>query len=102
PLLSLYGRTDDAAAVQFPRFDSDVPGVLTRGVPTKVVAGKRVTTVFDLLLAQYGVGRPDLPGTWPTGYDDATEPYTPGWQEAITGVPAVQARRIAREFADNA
>ncbi|WP_432278583.1 nitrate reductase subunit alpha [Nocardia carnea] len=102
PLLTLYGRTDDAAAVQFPRFDSDMPGVLTRGVPTKVVAGKRVTTVFDLLLAQYGVGRPGLPGSWPTGYDDATEPYTPAWQEAITGVPAVQARRIAREFADNA
>ncbi len=102
PLLTLYGRTDDAAAVQFPRFDSDVPGVLTRGVPTQIVAGKRVTTVFDLLLAQYGVGRPDLPGTWPTGYDDAGEPYTPAWQEAITGVPAVQARRIAREFADNA
>lgn len=102
PLLTLYGRTDDAAALQFPRFDSDIPGVLTRGVPTKVVAGRRVTTVFDLLLAQYGVGRPDLPGTWPTGYDDATAPYTPAWQEAITGVPAVQARRIAREFADNA
>ncbi|WP_280457916.1 nitrate reductase subunit alpha [Nocardia carnea] len=102
PLLTLYGRTDDAAAVQFPRFDSDVPGVLTRGIPTAMVAGKRVTTVFDLLLAQYGVGRPGLPGTWPTGYDDATEPYTPAWQEAITGVPAVQARRIAREFADNA
>ncbi|MFI5720122.1 nitrate reductase subunit alpha [Nocardia sp. NPDC051750] len=102
PLLTLYGRTDDAAAVQFPRFDTDTPGVLTRGVPTTVVAGKRVTTVFDLLLAQYAVGRPGLPGTWPTGYDDATEPYTPAWQEAITGVPAVQARRIAREFADNA
>ncbi|MEU4315628.1 nitrate reductase subunit alpha [Nocardia sp. NPDC024068] len=111
PLLTLYGRTDSGgsragsdtvAAVQFPRFDSDTPGVLTRGVPTTVVAGKRVTTVFDLLLAQYAVGRPGLPGTWPTGYDDATEPYTPAWQETITGVPAVQARRIAREFADNA
>ncbi|MGW4091820.1 nitrate reductase subunit alpha [Nocardia sp. NPDC004750] len=102
PLLSLYGRTDDAAAVQIPRFDSDVPGVLVRGVPTTTVAGKRVTTVFDLLLAQYGVGRDGLPGTWPSGYDDATEPYTPAWQEAITGVPAVQAQRIAREFADNA
>ncbi|GGL09171.1 nitrate reductase subunit alpha [Nocardia jinanensis] len=102
PLLTLYGRTDDAAAVQFPRFDTDAPGVLTRGVPTAVVAGKRVTTVFDLLLAQYAVGRPGLPGNWPDGYDDATEPYTPAWQETITGVPAVQARRIAREFADNA
>ncbi len=102
PLLTLYGRTDDAAAVQFPRFDTDVPETLTRGVPTTVVAGERVTTVFDLLLAQYGVGRPGLPGTWPSGYDDATAPYTPAWQEAVTGVPAAQARRIAREFADNA
>ncbi|MGV9636705.1 nitrate reductase subunit alpha [Nocardia rhamnosiphila] len=102
PLLTLYGRTDDAAAVQFPRFDTDAAGVVTRGAPTATVAGKRVTTVFDLLLAQYAVGRPGLPGTWPAGYDDATEPYTPAWQEAVTGVPAAQARRIAREFADNA
>lgn len=102
PLLSLHGRTDDAAAVRFPRYDTDTPGVLTRGVPTTIVAGKRVTTVFDLLLAQYGVGRPGLPGTWPTGYGDAAEPYTPAWQEAITGVAAAQAERIAREFADNA
>ncbi|MEU0541818.1 nitrate reductase subunit alpha [Nocardia sp. NPDC005978] len=102
PLLTLHGRTDDAAAVQFPRFDEPTAGVLTRGVPTTVVAGKRVTTVFDLLLAQYGVARSGLPGSWPTGYDDPSEPYTPAWQEQITGVPAVQAARIAREFADNA
>ncbi|GAB4588417.1 nitrate reductase subunit alpha [Nocardia sp. IFM 10818] len=102
PLLTLHGRTDDAAAVQLPRFDGDSADVLTRGVPTTVVAGKRVTTVFDLLLAQYGVARPGLPGSWPTGYDDASEPYTPAWQETITGVPAKQAERIAREFAANA
>ncbi|WP_406281544.1 nitrate reductase subunit alpha [Nocardia sp. NBC_00881] len=102
PLLTLYGRTDDAAAVRIPRFDSDAPGVLTRGVPMKTVAGKRVTTVFDLLLAQYGVSRDGVPGSWPAGYDDPAEPYTPAWQETITGVPAAQAERIAREFADNA
>ncbi|WP_378740649.1 nitrate reductase subunit alpha [Nocardia brasiliensis] len=102
PLLTLHGRTEATAAVQVPRFDTDVPGVLTRGVPTITVAGKRVTTVFDLLLAQYGVARDGLPGNWPTGYDDAAEPYTPAWQETITGVPAAQATRIAREFADNA
>ncbi|WP_405135055.1 nitrate reductase subunit alpha [Nocardia sp. NBC_01388] len=102
PLLTLHGRTDDAAAVQFPRFDGPASDVLTRGVPTTVVAGKRVTTVFDLLLAQYGVARPGLPGSWPTGYDDPNEPYTPAWQETITGVPAKQAERIGREFADNA
>ncbi|WP_280471459.1 nitrate reductase subunit alpha [Nocardia cyriacigeorgica] len=111
PLLTLHGRTDDSggsgagygtAAVQFPRFDTDTPDVLTRGVPTMFLAGKRVTTVFDLLLAQYGVARSGLPGSWPTGFDDPSEPYTPAWQESITGVPAKQAARIAREFADNA
>ncbi|WP_051407206.1 nitrate reductase subunit alpha [Nocardia sp. CNY236] len=102
PLLTLHGHADDAVPVQIPRYDSDTPGVLTRGVPTTTVAGTRVTTVFDLLLAQYGIGREGLPGTWPGGYDDPHEPYTPAWQEAITGVPAAQAERIAREFADNA
>ena len=32
--------------------------------------GACVTTVFDLMLAQYGVGRAGLPGDWPAGYDD--------------------------------
>ncbi|MUL66252.1 nitrate reductase subunit alpha [Mycobacterium sp. CBMA 234] len=106
PLLTLYESAgqvvDDAAAVALPRFDTDQPGVLERGVPTRTIAGHRVTTVFDLMLAQYGVSRDGLPGTWPTGYDDANEPYTPAWQQAITGVPAQAAERIAREFADNA
>ncbi|MFC8046032.1 nitrate reductase subunit alpha [Nocardia sp. NPDC057353] len=100
PLLTLLGG--EPATVRLPRFDADSPEVLLRGVPTREIAGKRVTTVFDLLLAQYGVGRDGLPGDWPTGYDDAERPYTPAWQERITGVPAVQAERIAREFADNA
>jgi len=102
PLLTLYGTHDDVIAVKLPRFDSDRPGVLTRGVPTTVIAGQRVTTVFDLLLAQYGVHRDGLPGDWPMHYGDASQPYTPAWQEPITGVPAKAAERIAREFADNA
>ncbi len=102
PLLTLYGAHGELTAVQLPRFDGERPGVLTRGVPTKTIAGQRVTTVFDLLLAQYGVYRDGLPGDWPTSYDDAAAPYTPAWQEPITGVPAAAAARIAREFADNA
>ncbi len=35
-----------------------------------------MTTVFDLVLAQYGVAREGLPGEWPTGYDDSDSPYT--------------------------
>jgi nitrate reductase alpha subunit len=90
----------DAVEVLLPRFDS--PGVLRRGVPTRTVNGQLVTTVFDLLLAQYGVARPSMPGLWPLSYADAAQPYTPAWQEPITGVPAAQCIRVAREFADNA
>src|SRR5690606_36631011 len=61
-----------------------------------------VTTVFDLLLAQYGVGRAGLPGNWPSGYDDADAPGTPAWQKQLTSVPAAAAERIGREFAQNA
>ena len=63
-----------------------------------------LTTVFDLLAAQLGVHRKETLQTSedePSGYGDP-RPYTPAWQEAITGVPAADAIRVAREFADNA
>ena len=94
--------TGATAEVLLPRFDDADGGVLRRGVPTRTVAGRTVTTVYDLLLAQYGVGRPGLPGVWPQSYEDTGQPYTPAWQEPITGVPAAQCTRVAREFADNA
>lgn len=60
-----------------------------------------VCTVFDLLAANYGIAR-GLPGELAaTSYDDNT-PYTPAWQEAITGVPRDQIIAVARQFADNA
>ncbi|WP_371164007.1 nitrate reductase subunit alpha [Buchananella felis] len=77
-------------------------GVIRRGVPARRVNGYLVTTVFDLMLAQHAVERPGLPGQWPTGYDDADCPGTPGWQETITGVPAKACEKIGREFALNA
>ncbi|MBB6033233.1 nitrate reductase subunit alpha [Phytomonospora endophytica] len=105
PLLSLAGEHGEGTAeVLLPRFDAPdgTGGVLRRGVPVKTVAGKPVTTVFDLMLAQYGVAREGLPGSWPTGYDDTSEPCTPAWQEAITSVPAAQVAKVAREMAANA
>ena len=111
PALSLFGaRGTESAEVLLPRFDlgqTDGEGgsVHHRGVPAArltMASGERlVTTVFDLLLAQYGVAREGLPGQWPMAYDDP-EPYTPAWQEGITGVPAAMAERIGREFAQNA
>ncbi|MFF9335538.1 nitrate reductase subunit alpha [Streptomyces albogriseolus] len=104
PLLSAEGADEAPVVVELPRFD--VPdgsaGRLRRGVPVRRVGGRLVTTVYDLLLAQYGVGRAGLPGEWPASYEDADAPYTPAWQAAITGVAAEKATRIAREFAANA
>ncbi|MGH9295488.1 MAG: molybdopterin-dependent oxidoreductase, partial [Acidimicrobiales bacterium] len=106
PALSCYGRPGaEAVAVDLARFDvGDGPGgsVLRRGVPALRVAGRLVTTVFDLVMANYGVPRPGLPGEWPSGYDDASVPYTPAWQERVTSVPAAACTRVAREFARNA
>ncbi|MFI7134290.1 molybdopterin-dependent oxidoreductase [Nonomuraea sp. NPDC050153] len=93
--LSVYGG--EAVEVLLPRFD-DGPGVLRRGVPVLRDGDELVTTVFDLLLAVYGVVRPGLPGVWPSGYADPDEPYTPAWQEACTGVAASRALKIAREL----
>ncbi|MGZ4557380.1 MAG: nitrate reductase subunit alpha [Mycobacteriaceae bacterium] len=103
PMLTLHEAGARTAEVDLPRFDAaDGTGdVLRRGVPVREIGGQLVTTVFDLLLAQYGVSRDGLPGTWPSGYDD-DEPYTPAWQEGITSVPAATCTKIAREFAKNA
>ncbi|QGU04342.1 nitrate reductase subunit alpha [Corynebacterium comes] len=104
------------AEVLFPRFDLDADptdidgtgpigaGVVHRGVPYREVDGHKVTTVFDVMLAHYGVARTELnlPGHWPTDFHDATSPGTPAWQEELTGVPANAAIRIGREFAQNA
>ncbi|MEU6717781.1 nitrate reductase subunit alpha [Nonomuraea sp. NPDC046802] len=98
PKLTLYG--EEPVEVLLPRFDGG--HCARRGVPARRVGEHLVTTVYDLLLAQYGVARPQLPGIWPTGYDDAARPYTPAWQEPITGVPAQRAIKIVREFARTA
>ncbi|HEX6470900.1 MAG TPA: nitrate reductase subunit alpha [Streptosporangiaceae bacterium] len=105
PALTLYGRHSAAVPVDLPRFDvgaTEGGSAIRRGVPAIRVAGRLVTTVFDLIMAQYGVERDGLPGRWPGGYDDADQPYTPAWQERITSVPAAAAARVAREFARNA
>ncbi|MEV5508115.1 nitrate reductase subunit alpha [Streptomyces orinoci] len=101
PELSFHRPDGPVIEVLLPRFD-EPGGTVRRGVPVRWLAGRPVTTVFDLLLAGYGVRRAGLPGSWPAGYQDPTEPCTPAWQETITSVPAAQVTRIAREFARTA
>lgn len=45
---------------------------------------------------------PDAPGEGLADSLDADAPYTPAWQETVTGVPAADAIRVAREFAETA
>ena len=108
----------EVARVGFPYFGGiasehfpNNPGadVLIRTVPTHTLslgkAGDKrtalVCTVFDLLVANYGVAR-GLPGENCAKNFDDNVPYTPAWQEQITGVPRDQIITIARQFADNA
>ena len=104
PVLTLHGTATETARIVLPRFDSYDGKVahVSRGVPVRRIGGRLVTTVLDLMLAQYGVSRPGMPGTWPADYDDPSTPATPAWQEEITSVPAEQVVRLAREWAQNA
>lgn len=104
PMLTLYDQSTERVAVDLPRFDtgeSEGGSSMRRGVPVVRVGDRLVTTVLDLVLAQYGVGRAGLPGEWPGDYDDPS-PCTPAWQEAITSVDRHVVARVAREFARNA
>ncbi|MBS4219730.1 nitrate reductase subunit alpha [Bacillus sp. FJAT-49711] len=104
PELTLLGQEDEVVMGLFPYFGEEQEGVLKRGLPVKKVSmdGKSVyvTTVFDLMMANSAVGR-GLPGDYATSYEDDI-PYTPAWQEKLTGVDKYQAAQIAREFAQNA
>lgn len=67
PALSLREVSGESAEILLPCFE-DAGGdgsVLRRGVPVLELEGQLVTTVFDLMLAQYGVGRDGLPGSGP-------------------------------------
>ncbi len=82
--------------------------MLVRTVPVQRIAlGKRrtrealVATVFDLQVANYGVARGLSGELAAKSFDDDT-PYTPAWQERITGTPRAQVITVAREFAENA
>lgn len=104
PLLSLLGLEDEVVSIDIPYFSDGKSEVLPRSVPVKKVTKNGeilyVTTVFDLMLANYGIDR-GLPGDYPSSYDDEI-PYTPAWQESLTGVNRNQVISIAREFAQNA
>ncbi len=117
PRKTLLGDHDDVLKVGFPYFGGQThetgyfepsagEDVLDRNIPVKYLDlnGKKVAVacVFDLLCANYGIAREGLGGdNVASGYEDNI-PYTPKWQESITGVPVEKVIQVAREFANNA
>jgi nitrate reductase alpha subunit len=116
PRLSLLEEAGEVLPVAFPYFGNqphnrdifahtDHDGVLFRKVPVKTLdlarGPTRVVTVYDLMLANYGVDRGLDDDQVANSYDDDL-PYTPAWQEKITGVDREHVIRVAREFADSA
>ncbi|HET9751756.1 MAG TPA: molybdopterin-dependent oxidoreductase, partial [Myxococcales bacterium] len=103
PRLTLLEKDAATCEVEFRDFASG--SAARRSVPVQYVETSRgpvaVATVYDLLFAQYGVGR-GLPGAYAASYDDALTPYTPAWQERHTGVPRADVIRFAREWATTA
>ncbi|WP_136513088.1 nitrate reductase subunit alpha [Geomonas edaphica] len=98
PALTFLGG--ETRRVRF-RFEGETDAV--REVPVQRVTTDKgeivVTTVFDLLMAQFGVSR-GLSGDYPAGYHSEL-PFTPKWQEKHTGIDAETVLKIAREWGEN-
>ncbi|MCH7982061.1 MAG: nitrate reductase subunit alpha [Proteobacteria bacterium] len=104
PTLSFLSQHDEVVQTEFIEWGLDQKSL--RGVPVrkiKTASGETeyVTTVYDLIMAQYGVGR-GLAGDYPDDYTDKDAAYTPAWQEVFTGVDAKTVLQFAREWANTA
>ncbi len=103
PALTLLGHSDAVLSTEFTEFGLNRKAL--RGVPIKhveTVHGRvAVTTVYDLIMAQYGVGR-GLAGDYPKDYADKDAAYTPAWQEVLTGVDSRTVLQFAHEWANTA
>ncbi|NRD79646.1 nitrate reductase subunit alpha [Bacillus sp. BRMEA1] len=104
PRLSFKGIEEAIGTVKIPYFSQSGNEILYRNVPVKKVEANGeviyTTTVFDLTLANYGVDRGLGGQAAKTLGNDI--PFTPAWQERITGVKQELVTKIAREFAQNA
>jgi nitrate reductase / nitrite oxidoreductase, alpha subunit len=103
PVLTLLGRSDRTVRVAFTEFGLDRTAY--RSVPVMEIEGTDgpvlVTTIYDLVMGQYGVAR-GLEGEYPADYADKDAAYTPAWQEVFTGISSDTVVQFAREWASTA
>ena len=114
--LSLIGHPQqEVVSVGFPYF-GNIPhehfvhtshgDIIPRDIPAIRLTDSKgeemlVTTVHDLFLANYGVDQGISKLNVALDYDDDV-PYTPAWQEKVTGIPRAQVIQLAREFSETA
>ncbi len=103
PVLTLLDNNDEVLQVEFTEFGMGKKAM--RGVPVKWVETAEgripVTTIYDLIMAQYGVDR-NLGGQYPKDYTDPDAAYTPAWQEIFTGIDSKTVLQFAHEWAETA
>jgi nitrate reductase alpha subunit len=114
PQLSLAKAYDEVVDVLFPYFGNrEHPHFNHTGHPSELsraLGARRLqtcdgemlaVTVYDLFVANYGLDQGLGGRDIAQSYDDDL-PYTPAWQEAITGVNRADVISVARQFAENA
>jgi len=116
PSISFIMNYDNVLSVGFPYYAGSVynhkhfnntihDNVLNRNIPVREfkvdVGSLYITTVFDLLVANYGIDRGLGGVNVALSYEDNV-PYTPFWQEQITGVKKDDVINVARQFAETA
>lgn len=104
--LSLKNSADEIADVGFTYFGGEHDEMIYRKVPVKRIPlanGETalVATVFDLMVANYGIDNGLNCANCAKDYSE-DKPYTPAWQEKHTGVKPELVIQVAREFAQNA
>jgi nitrate reductase / nitrite oxidoreductase, alpha subunit len=103
PQLTFLDTAEQLLSVSFAEFAAGKS--FQRSVPVRYVETTEgrvaVATIYDLLMAQYGVGR-GLSGDFPSNYDNDDLSYTPAWQERYTGIDRQTVIQFAREWATTA
>ncbi len=102
PELTFLAKHDEVLDLKFDDFaagDECLRGVPVRSIETPD-GPVNVATVYDILMAQYGVNR-GLSGDYPEDYNDDGI-YTPAWAERYTGISRDTLIRFAREWASTA
>ncbi|MCR5573893.1 MAG: nitrate reductase subunit alpha [Bacteroidaceae bacterium] len=116
PRLTQLGKEDGIVTIMEPYFGGEEyknpnfnatghPEIIEHKIPAVKVDTKEGTmwcaNVFDILMAHYGIDRGLGDENCAKSYDD-DKPFTPKWQEQITGVPASRIIQTAKAFAETA